>query len=88
MCDELFGCDHEPEVPVEEDGEIVYWLCRCGRKHYPEPEGPELWQRPTQELAAERTFRQRPLLREVQRVLDSLTPKEREVLEKRFPKRK
>jgi len=74
MCDELFGCDHEPEVPVEEDGEIVYWLCRCGRKHYPEPEGPELWQR--------------PLLREVQRVLDSLTPKEREVLEKRFPKGK
>lgn len=36
MCEDIFGCDHEPETPVIENGEIVHWLCRCGRKHNPE----------------------------------------------------
>lgn len=36
MCEDIFGCDHTPETPVTEEGEIVYWLCRCGRKHYQE----------------------------------------------------
>ncbi len=31
-CEDLFGCAHEAETPVVDDGEIVYWLCRCGRK--------------------------------------------------------
>lgn len=29
---DLIECDHKPEVPVSEDGEILYWLCRCGRQ--------------------------------------------------------
>lgn len=33
MCEDLFGCDHTPETPVTQDGEIVMWLCRCGREH-------------------------------------------------------
>lgn len=35
MLEDLAGCTHEPETPVvEEDGqEILYWLCRCGRRH-------------------------------------------------------
>jgi len=33
MCEDLFGCTHEPETPVVQDGEIVMWLCRCGREH-------------------------------------------------------
>ncbi len=37
MCEDLFGCDHEPETPISEGGEIVYWVCRCGtKKTYPE----------------------------------------------------
>ena len=30
MCEDIFGCEHTPEVPVSEDGEIVGWYCRCG----------------------------------------------------------
>lgn len=32
--DDLYECNHEPEVPIcEEDGtEILYWLCRCGKR--------------------------------------------------------
>ena len=42
MCEDLFGCDHEPETPVSQDGEIVYWLCRCGQKKtYPKAEPPK-----------------------------------------------
>lgn len=32
MLEDIFGCDHAPEIPVTEDGQIVHWLCRCGRK--------------------------------------------------------
>lgn len=33
MCEDLFGCTHEPETPiVDDDGVIVEWRCRCGRK--------------------------------------------------------
>lgn len=32
MCEDLFGCDHEPEVPVSEGGAVVEWMCRCGRR--------------------------------------------------------
>jgi len=32
MCEDLFGCTHEPEIPVSQDGEIIHWLCRCGKK--------------------------------------------------------
>ena len=32
MCEDLFGCDHSPEIPISEHGEIVEWRCRCGRK--------------------------------------------------------
>jgi hypothetical protein len=31
-CRDLFECTHEPQTPISEDGEIVGWLCRCGRR--------------------------------------------------------
>jgi hypothetical protein len=31
-CEDLFECDHAPEVPISKDGEIVEWRCRCGRR--------------------------------------------------------
>ena len=31
QCD-LFQCDHEPEIPISEDGEIVAWRCKCGER--------------------------------------------------------
>jgi hypothetical protein len=34
-CRDLFECTHEPETPISEDGEIVGWLCRCGRQVKP-----------------------------------------------------
>jgi hypothetical protein len=36
MLEDLFDCKHEPEIPVTDDssGEIIYWLCRCGQKHF------------------------------------------------------
>lgn len=39
MCEDIFGCTHEPETPViEDDGnEILYWVCRCGRRCAPPP---------------------------------------------------
>lgn len=37
-CEDIFGCDHTPETPIVEEGEIVYWMCRCGRRHYPKSE--------------------------------------------------
>lgn len=34
MTRDLFGCDHEPIIPVVDDsGQVLYWLCQCGRKH-------------------------------------------------------
>jgi len=34
MLEDLIGCTHEPETPVVEDdgSEILYWICRCGRR--------------------------------------------------------
>jgi hypothetical protein len=26
------SCKHEPEMPIFEQGEIIYWMCRCGLK--------------------------------------------------------
>lgn len=39
MLEDIFGCDHTPETPITDDGgEILYWVCRCGRMHpVPEP---------------------------------------------------
>jgi len=41
--EDLMGCQHEPETPiVEEDGtEILYWLCRCGRRVKPREKAQE-----------------------------------------------
>lgn len=36
MCEDLFGCDHDPETPLSNvDGEIYAWLCRCGSHQCP-----------------------------------------------------
>lgn len=32
ICEDIFGCTHEPETPVSDGGEILYWMCRCGRR--------------------------------------------------------
>lgn len=45
MCEDLIGCDHEPETPVSEDGEIIAWLCRCGIE-WPLPIDFEKWKKP------------------------------------------
>ena len=34
-CEDLIGCDHEPETPIAEDGMIIGWLCRCGQRVQP-----------------------------------------------------
>lgn len=35
MLEDLTGCTHQPETPVCDDAgtEILYWLCRCGKRH-------------------------------------------------------
>lgn len=39
-CEDLFGCDHEAEVPIYVGGEIDHWRCRCGEKKWvPTEEG-------------------------------------------------
>lgn len=41
MLEDIFGCDHKPETPISEDGQVIGWLCRCGRRltaKAPEPE--------------------------------------------------
>jgi len=30
--EDLRECEHEPETPIAEDGEIIGWLCRCGQR--------------------------------------------------------
>jgi hypothetical protein len=35
MCEDIFGCDHKPEIPITENGNIIEWRCRCGRKVEP-----------------------------------------------------
>jgi hypothetical protein len=32
MCEDIFECAHKPEIPISDNGEIMYWLCRCGKK--------------------------------------------------------
>lgn len=33
MLEDLFDCEHEPEIPIVDDGgSILYWRCRCGEK--------------------------------------------------------
>lgn len=36
-CLDLFECDHSPETPISDEGEIVGWLCRCGKRVEPKP---------------------------------------------------
>lgn len=31
MCEDIFGCTHEPETPISDNGHIVAWVCRCGQ---------------------------------------------------------
>jgi len=36
MLEDIDGCDHTPETPISEDGEVLYWVCRCGKhQHWP-----------------------------------------------------
>ena len=35
MCEDIFGCCHEPEIPISQDGEIVAWVCACGARTHP-----------------------------------------------------
>lgn len=37
MCEDLFGCDHQPTIPVSRDGEIFEWTCGCGARSYSVP---------------------------------------------------
>jgi hypothetical protein len=32
--EDIAGCQHTPEIPIVDDcaGEILYWVCRCGRR--------------------------------------------------------
>jgi hypothetical protein len=33
MCEDIFGCTHEPETPIIDwDGSVLHWVCRCGTK--------------------------------------------------------
>ncbi len=34
MCEDLWGCDHKPKIPISDSGEIVSWRCNCGAKEY------------------------------------------------------
>lgn len=33
MCEDIFGCDHKPTIPIIDDDthEIVQWRCQCGQ---------------------------------------------------------
>lgn len=35
--DDLFNCNHVPETPIVDEctGEILWWVCRCGRRWDP-----------------------------------------------------
>ena len=33
-CDDLRNCDHSPQLPITEDGELAYWLCSCGETRH------------------------------------------------------
>lgn len=36
MCEDIFGCTHEPETPVTDGhGDVSHWVCRCGAKQTP-----------------------------------------------------
>lgn len=40
--EDLYGCDHEPEIGISEGTEIVAWACRCGKvKNAVEPKPDE-----------------------------------------------
>lgn len=38
--EDITGCLHVPETPIVDDaGQILWWVCRCGRQHrLPKPE--------------------------------------------------
>ena len=29
-CEDIFGCDHSPEIPIVDNGTVVGYVCRCG----------------------------------------------------------
>jgi len=32
--EDILQCDHKPITPVSnENGKILFWLCKCGRRH-------------------------------------------------------
>lgn len=34
--EDIFECQHTPETPIVDDcGEILYWVCRCGHRWNP-----------------------------------------------------
>lgn len=34
--EDIIGCKHEPETPIiDNNGNIIYWVCRCGQRHDP-----------------------------------------------------
>ena len=37
MLEDLIGCDHEPTLPVTQNGEVLYWRCTCGAKKWEPP---------------------------------------------------
>lgn len=36
-CRDLIECDHTPETPVSDGGEITHYVCRCGQKQWADP---------------------------------------------------
>lgn len=32
MCEDIWECDHKLETAIVENGEIIEWRCRCGRR--------------------------------------------------------
>lgn len=32
MLEDLTGCNHEPTIPISENGEVLYWRCTCGQR--------------------------------------------------------
>jgi hypothetical protein len=34
-CRDIFECTHQPETPIIDEVtlEILYWVCRCGKRH-------------------------------------------------------
>lgn len=44
-CEDLFGCDHRPETPISDNGQVTGWLCRCGREVNAPPQRQESYRK-------------------------------------------